>query len=427
MFVEKNNEVDLLLLNQIQFCSRELVKNPHSLWGCHLRFVYNLLLHTLKGHFKLKRWNRIVFVAPTDNNRKALVPVMKKLPQEDTMLMEKWEENLPFARIYWYSLFYQLQFVHFYWNLPKRDKSLVRMFWCDFMATFGTYKVLEQTLLKNRQIEVLVFANDHIMPIRCLLQLADKYKIKTLYTQHASVNETFPSLSFTYSFLDGMESYMKYKTCGNIRGDVVLSGCPRFDLLCAITKKNSETIGIGLNALDDIKMVEELCHYLSENLRIKIVVRPHPSLEHLIVVWDEFEKEGYDISYPSQEASLEFVSRIKLLIANESGIHLDSVLMKTPSLLYNFSKNQVLDWYSYVKNGLIPYIATKEELLASIKRGVEINTAKTKEYNAALGTPYEGKVSILIADFLKTFCKNEEVYFLQKIFKKNDEGVYEYK
>lgn len=424
---KKKGEVDILALNEIQFCCRVLVKNPHSLWECYLRFFYNLLRYTMKGHFNIKRWNKIVFIAPSDNNRKSLVPVMKNLPAEDTTLMEKWEEHLSFARIYWYSLFYQLQFIQTYWNLPKRDKPLVRMFWYDFMTAYGTYKVLEQTLLKNKHIEVLVFANDHIMPIRCLLQLADKYQIKTLYTQHASVTEEFPSLSFTYSFLDGIESYTKYRIRGNIKGDVILSGCPRFDLLCTVVKKETEMVGIALNELDDIEMVRELCHFLSENLQIKIAVRPHPALERLTIVWEEFEKEGYGISYPSKETSFEFVSRIKLLIANESGIHLDSVLMKTPSLLYNFSKNQVLDWYSYVKNGLIPYVATKEELLAFIKWGVEVNTTKAKEYNAAFSTPYEGKVSILIADFLKAFCKNEEVYFLQNIFKMNDEGVYEYK
>lgn len=60
------------MLNEIQFCCRELVKNPRSLWI--FVFFYNLFPYTIKGYFNIKRRDKILLITLSDNNRKLLVP-----------------------------------------------------------------------------------------------------------------------------------------------------------------------------------------------------------------------------------------------------------------------------------------------------------------------------------------------------------------
>lgn len=419
--------VDILKLNAIKFSSGCMrVDSPHSLFRCYLSFFYHLLLQIIHWRsWKLPDLKELVFVAPTLNNKKALNPICDNFSEDGYTMLDEYGKQFPYARIYIFSLLHLIGFHKVYRKLSKQDKAVVRFAWGDFILAYGTYKVINQ-LLRKRQIKVMVFANDHIMVNRCLIELAAEYGIKTLYTQHASVAESFPSLSFSYSFLDGLDSYIKYKACGPITGQVFLSGSPRFDFITKLKgQTNKSAVGIAVNELDSIELLQDLCKYLTCNLNEQIIVRPHPAMEKMSI-WSELEKEGYEISYPTKENSFEFANRVRLLIANESGIHLDANLMRTPSVLYNLSTNPVIDVYSYVKNGLMPICSTKEDLLKCIQCGGKIDIEKISYYNAAFGTTYEGNVNVVIAGFIKCMLQDTEMNSIKGIFSLHKKGYYCY-
>lgn len=421
----KYTHVDIMKLNAVKFSScRDLVHSPHVLAHCYCSFLFHFLYRMVRFKWKLPDYKELLFVAPSLNNKKSLEPICINFPKDSYTMLDDFGKQLPFSKIYFFSMFHLIDFHRMYRSLSQQDKLLVRYFFYDFVLAYGTYVVINQ-LLRKKRVKVIVFANDHIMVNRCFIELAALYKIKTLYTQHASVTESFPSLLFSYSFLDGLDSYNKYKLCGNIAGKVLLSGSPRFDIISKLRKDSGEAIGIAVNELDSIDILKELCAYLSDNLNEKIIIRLHPSMERMSV-WNDFTQAGYGISYPTKENSFEFVAKIRLLVANESGIHLDSNLMKTPSVLYNFSTNPVMDWYSYVKNGLMPICFTKEDLLKYIQNGGKINAEKIRYYNAAFATPYEGKVGTVISGFIKCMLRDTEMSSINGIFGFHENGYYCY-
>ena len=110
--------------------------------------------------------------------------------------------DLPYARCYLTSLRGLHLFQKLYSKSTKDDKLLMRQFFEDFMNTYGLYYTIDKILRENPQLKLIVLANDHITSCRCLIELAEKYGIKTLYVQHASITERFPPLHFSYSFLD---------------------------------------------------------------------------------------------------------------------------------------------------------------------------------------------------------------------------------
>lgn len=422
---------EILRLNEIKFklylSSNRLFGTPRNLVVCYIHYFYTLVKATVFCKWKTMNCKELLFIAPTLNNQRTLLPIIEGLlPQHEVTLITKFRKSLPYSRIYWHSLCHIIKFQKVYNQLSDSEKIVVRSVFTDFIAAHAFYVAIDRFVRKNKQLKFIVFANDHILVNRCFIESAIKYHIKTIYTQHASVSKAFPSLSFNYSFLDGKESYEKYQQIGNIHGKVFISGSPRFDALKDIHPSSVKCIGIAVNALDNLAQVKRLCEDLTSLLHEHLIVRPHPSMEKLSI-WQELKDKGYEISYPTQENSFKFASRIKFLIANESSIHLDCNLMKTPSILYNLSDHPVLDYYSYVKNGLITYCDSEENLLKLINSGLSIDVLKVKYYNAALGTQHECKVGKLIAEIIDSVLNGKEEVFIKRYFIKESEEIYCYK
>jgi hypothetical protein len=268
----------------------------------------------------------------------------------------------------------------------------------------------------------MVFANDHSMPNRCLITLATKYNIETIYTQHASVTERFPALDFTYSFLDGEESYLKYKNIGNIRGKIFLAGSPRFDKYAqyASNNKDDKKIGVALSDNDSVEKAIELCHFILSLGGYKIIIRPHPAMTvDLKPLVDSMH--GMEVSYPRNETSYEFISKVSLLIANESSIHLDACLLNVPSALFNFSEYSTNDWYSYIKNGLITVCNTYNDVEMAINQHRPVVDAHiVRYYNAAYQTAHFDNVGGLIATFIQCLLAGNEDKYISKYFTKKE-------
>ena len=390
-------------LNYIKYSScRQKVKNPHSLAVCYLLFFGRLIFSIFNSGYRISPiCKKILFLAPSINNKKSIQSIYEVLSDDQYELWGRLNKNLPMLRIYFKSLFYLPLFQKVYNTSSKEDKALIRHFYADFMSTRAFFDVIDDIMGKSNALQLIVMSNDHCLESRCIIETAARYNKKTLYVQHASISDKFPPLHFTYSFLDGLDSYQKYKKIGDIEGNVFLSGSPRFDEIATIAKNNDlYDVGIALNALDNLNKVKELCLYISIHFSKKIIVRPHPS------IWKSFDsyffkEEGIAISNSTNESSFAFLSKIKVMIANESSIHLDAALMGIPSILFNFNSSVIIDWYSFIKNGLITVANSNEEIVEKLSIGIQLPENIIRLYNAAFHTPYEGKVGKLIAQFIK--------------------------
>lgn len=419
---------DIKRINHIYYTSfRSFVKNPPSLVMCYFLFFLKTIRSVLSFQFRYKEISELLVVVPTLTNKKAVKTIIENIQNDCFSVWGNFRKDLPFALFYLRSIKGLSLFQKLYNSSSQEDKLLMRRYYYNFMLTYGVCKTFDIMLRDNSQLKIIVFANDHITPCRCLIEAAEKQGIKTLYVQHASVTERFPPLHFTYSFLDGQDSFEKYKTIGDMRGEIFLSGSPRFDDIAKIEKREKVyDVGIALNLMDNKERVLELCRYIAAHYSRNIVVRPHPRMK-----WDlaEFVKDGYAISDSKTESSISFLSRVRVMIANESGIHLDAALMEVPSALYNFRDSEILDWYSYIKNGLIKVLRTKEEAVETLRDGISMSEGNVRLYNAAFHTSCEGKVGKMIGQFISDIINKSEEKAYQKVslFMQKNEDYFEYK
>ena len=389
-------------------------RNPtpfwHSVWRRVRRaWKMNVLLYRFK-QYRHPFYNQcgalksVVFVPLTDNNRRALEPIWNNLTDGTyTIIPPSQREYIPIQMVYYYSLVYIWPLLRCYLKANKQERLIIRSNFDEFFETIGYVRVIEK-LLKNSNVKLIAVANDHCSMPRAFVKVAKEYGIKSLYVQHCSVTETFPALPFNYSFLDGEESYLKYISAGTPRGTIYLAGNPRFDVCVKFRKRNNfktERIGIALNKMDKESKIKELCEQLLALGYNEITIRPHPG-ESFNPQW--YLKRDIEYSDSNVENPFAFVSRTNLVIAGECGIHLDAAMLDVKSICYNMldESYKIVDWYSYVKNGLTPYAANLEELvtlLSDIKEGKQQN--KARWYNAAYGTQHEGHIGEMLADFIR--------------------------
>ena len=156
--------------------------------------------------------------------------------------------------------------------------------------------------------------------------------------------------------------------------------------------------------LDDFQKVKNLCVNLL-NQGFKLILRPHPRYGTLDTAW--LTEKGIAFSDPKLENSFDFINKIDLMISNESAIHLDSALMRCPSIVYNFSNNPILDYYSYIKSELVKVAKDELQLLEMIAAPKALlPTEKTLQfYNASCGTASEGTLGKSIATFIQDLSK----------------------
>lgn len=412
---------DIKRINYIYYTSyRQFVKRPHNLLVCYLLYFLHLIKEVLCLNFKYTKIGKVLFFIPSVNNKKSVKTILNNLKIDDISKWESSKNDLPHALFYIKSLSGLKVFQELYTKSSNDEKRLIRQFYKIFMTTYGVYKTIDCIFRNNPQLKLVVLSNDHILISRCLIELAGEKNIKTLYVQHASITERFPPLHFTYSFLDGMESYEKYKAIGDIRGRVFLSGSPRFDEMYQYKSAEKKyDVGIALNMRDSCDKVLELCNYIQDNYSTRIIVRPHPRMGKLFNAY-LFSKNGIDISDSTTESSFSFLSKLKFLVANESSIHLDSALIGVPSLLYNFSEENVLDWYSYIKKGMIKVCDKLNDVLLVIKDQQGLPADIIQYYNASFGTQIEGNVGAFIASFITTLLSSSEQEAINEICLKMD-------
>ena len=405
----KYSQLDIVDINRIIFISNE--KQP-SLVKQLCIFFAQLFYYTFVIHFKYKalpsNYKGIVFFGVSINNQRSLDPIVEHLGEGEYLYLKNHKTDVNKRRAYWLSLPYLPALLKTYRKADAATKPLIKKYFTRLWSTYGFYQIAKE-YLEQYQVKVLVVSSDQGEFHRCLLLRAKELGIKSIYVQHASVAKGFPKLIASYSFLDGQESLEKYLFAGQPEGEVVLSGGVRFDPIFQKYKPKAiekvSTIGIAINMLDDFEKVKSLCVNLLEH-GFKLVLRPHPRYGALDTAW--LAEKGISFSNPKTENSFDFISKIDLMVSNESAIHLDSALMRCPSVVYNFSNNPILDYYSYIKSGLVKVANDEHQLLAmTADPAALLPTDKTLQfYNASCGTANEGKLGKVISVFINDLSKD---------------------
>ena len=407
-------------------------KELPNLFGCLIRTIFLTLKRLILVHdFKYPTAEGTVFMMLSSNNRRALEPIIKQLPENEIYsIIEPQRNFFPLTKMFLYSLFYLPSLLKHYYKAEPNKRLLFRLKYKETFTAYGWYKIIERFYRRNPKITTIVLANDHTLPANSIKELAKTNGIKIIYTQHASVTSEFPPLDFDYCFLDGLESFDKYKAAGKVNSIVFISGSPRFDEIRVFKNKRAEMangesryVGVAMNALDIPEKIFDLCCYLKKFY--SVIIRPHPASK--LELFNTIKEAGFEVSDSKKESPFAFLSKINCLVANESGIHLDAALMEVPSFLYNFSNNKILDWYSFIKSGLIKEASTKEELVDFIRQQIKPSVKSIKYYNAAYDTPFEGAVGGLIANFIISLNKGYADDFIKKTFSEIEPNTFEYK
>lgn len=345
------------------------------------------------------------FITVSYNNDRALSPLLKGMKPDTYSIIDIREQDkyVPKPLVLFYSLLYIWPFVKAYIHADKFKKSLIAEKFDEYFETLGFIVVINK-LLRHSHVKLLVMANDHTAFNRAFIRVANELGIKTMYIQHCSVSTDFPALEFTYSFLDGEESLIKYMARRNPMGAVYLSGNSRFDIIKRYRTplSNRHKIGIASNALDNEDNVKALCTQLLELGYRDIAIRPHPGIP-FDPSW--YLDHGIEYSDSNVENPFAFLSRMRFVIAGECGIHLDAALMEVCAIHYNMTTGVVQDVYEFIKNGITTRVDSIEELDSILKQDVESHIAKVSQkmswYNAAYGKRHEGHIGEMIADFIR--------------------------
>jgi len=423
--MKKRYEIDIREINYIDFKigSTHLkytgglnwIENwlPNNFIFGSILFLVKLIFHFLKDRFKLKnvvpeRLDKIVFIGTTKNNRITLTPLLRLFKKDEFFFLDP-RLNFPRWKAFWYSLPYFFDLKRQIKQFDEKDQYVAKRLFSTMWLIYGYY-ILADKIISENKIKLIIFANDHSIMQRCFIANATKYKTKTLYVQHASVTENFPPLKFSYSFLDGMDAYEKYKKIGQMEGNIFLTGAIRFDNIAnrkGLIKSINNVIGIATNQFDEESMIKSICLKLKEEGH-DVIFRPHPAEDGKLERW--CYNNGVFYSHASKENSFQFLNLINLLIANESSIHLDAIECRIPTILFNMSSNEVLDWYGYIKKGLIKNPKDELSLLHLVKKpellipGIE----DVRYFNASYLTKYEGLVSVLVKNLIVDIILDEK-------------------
>lgn len=413
-----------ILYIQYSLLGKERFK-AHNLFVCCVRFAIRMIGYLIRSPFSYKSVNEVLVVIPSSNNKRSTQPILDAMHHKSYTCVERFYDFLPMGGIYLKSIIKSQDFWKLYFSASKEEREMMRSVFDKFASARELYDAVGKFYDANPQIRLLIVSNDHFPIIRTFIKQAQNHGVKTIYSQHASVSEFFPPLTFDFSFLDGKESFMKYKSISNICGDVFLIGSPRFDIITQMKRQESNVIGIAFNEMDDNNKIISLINILEDNGFKHIVVRPHPRQDKNNPDWSIFTTLGCEISHPLQENPFKFISRLSFLIAGASSIHLDAALLRTPSAIFNLQLyDGDLDYYGYARTGLTPIVKTAYDLVQLIKAPYLPKTEIIRYYDAAYGTEYDGKSASLAARFIDAYLDGNEQVVLNALFEKKKEGYY---
>jgi hypothetical protein len=333
-------------------------------------------------------------------------------------------------------------FLFFFRALPlflklKREGKKIEISWY-FHKFCESYIYIPFFLDELQKIKpkIVVILNDHTVQTRSLRLSAEILGIKTIYIQHASVSETFPPLEFDYALLDGDAAYQIYKNCYQVNNnnknvEKNIANCRIFftGQKKSVFRKNSKKnfnglqVGVATTKQDDFIFVKTILDRLL-NMKLKCIVRTHPS-QSLVFIKQlkEYMKVNDMLSWSNSQDQpiIEYFVNINLLIASNSGIHLEAALAGLPTFYHEMSEQVYKsDYYGFVKNNISEKLENNfslDILESSIKKILVSKNRQLaiKNYSETFGSLWqnrEGELTTLIINYI---LKNKSLTDLFKI------------
>ncbi|RDC62009.1 hypothetical protein [Adhaeribacter pallidiroseus] len=346
------------------------------------------------------------------NNYESLQFVQSYLPEAVFVAGQNKEIGMYNTQVNRLSTRRKILYYFKFWPLLRglyqlKGKRALRFFDLIFVAT-GYYELSVRYLKKYRP-QAIIFANDHNTDARALLLAAKVAGIPTIYIQHASVSTSFPPLTFDLSLLEGQDSLDKYRACGPITGEVQLIGMPKADLF--LKKKNQQTvinnIGVCANIIDELDAIAQLLTCLTQEFPGKVIsFRPHPGdtrdFKFIFKI-----NAAIIFSDARREPAFAFLIKQDALIAADSSIHLEAVMLNVFSIYFRLEKSHFIsDYYGYVQHGLVEKAADLDQLISILKKHEQQKpnvSERARYYNAVMGTEYEGRSHELALRSIRSF------------------------
>ncbi|MGE0566982.1 MAG: hypothetical protein AB7O73_03455 [Bacteroidia bacterium] len=385
-------------------------------------FLYLSIIASIKERKPFTCKNKIVFYSVSQNNHLSVLPVFQKLDSSSTNIFGDRHFNsrinifLPITISAFLAAFFYPKVLVNYLLLDKTLRLNYRRGINDIVLTYPFYYV-SKLWMKTVKPKAVVISNDHVYSTRILVHWANQLNIPTFYIQHAAVTKDFPKLEMKFAFLEGEDSKEKYLEAGSDSSKIELIGIPKMDYLYnKINKnKNVNVVGVAGNGLESKGDVIDVLNKLSASYPdLKITYRPHRMQFHekqYKSILDEILTQipkSIVISNPFKESATDYLTKIDLLVAGDSSIHLEATLLNVTSVYY-FKTNDYYDYYSFLKNEMIELANNFTELSHIINREKGNRSyvrKKAKKYCSTLDTEFDGKSADLAANLLLKKLKN---------------------
>lgn len=374
-----------------------------------LKIFRFIIVETIKDALlfctSIRLYKRVIFYVGSSNQYEAVKDIKNKINDSAYITKSFSTKNriLMFPGILLSPLFI-VDFLFLYKKSIDSTRKILLYNADQYIFLQGMYIwwVIYIKIIKPQKV---IFSNDHKNWCRLLNKVCRDNNIPTFYIQHASVTNNFPKLEFDVAILEGQDSFSKYgvKESSSI---MILAGMAKYDKYINEYKKSNyvKNIGICLNLLDDIKLVDKLIEIINIE-KYNLIIRPHPRDNRSYI---KYLNKGISISDSKQKNSFEFLKNIDLVIAGETSIHLESVLMNVYPVYFNFNEiNDRYDVYGYIDNGLVKDICENGyQVLRLIKKidSKNLNIRnRAKKYNASIGTAYEGRTTDLVLRIINSY------------------------
>ncbi len=321
--------------------------------------------------------------------------------------------HLPAGRINWYRLpkvFYFFHYLGFLLRVARKDWRHFSRIFQELIHGVGVYEN-QLLVLRQYQPEVIVISND-IMPwFRSLTLAARQLNIPTVYLQHATVGKDFSPLIVDLALLEGQDTLDKY-TVGKRapEGAVEIVGMARFEPYAERinTSTRVERVGVAVSLADEPAAVVSVVERLLTLPGLQVTVRQHPR-DTRSLDWQDAANLHH--SDARKTPALSFLAEQDLIIAGETGIHLEAALLNVSSVYFQFSTaaQPPVDSYGFLAQGLMPAVPSAEALLELVQEwqnGRPPVKGKAAYYVANADPQFTGssqqRVLAAIAKLLKT-------------------------
>jgi len=247
-------------------------------------------------------------------------------------------------------------------KLNNIDNRLYKNQLSDFLSAYAWTSYFLRILVVSRPSCVII-ANDHNPSNRSLIAVCNILNIKTIYIQHASITRFMPPICCDLNFVYGSATKDLYGEIRKIESnpsyfikdhhEIILSGVQKnLYNTFSIVNNTKTAIGIAINHDDPIQSVKNLIDKLSIKTKSNIILRFHPSQEKesIKVLYNTFRNyNNVLVSNPLEMNLGEFFSKVKLVIAGNSGILLDAIINNLPTFYFKFDTDSFDDFYYFVK------------------------------------------------------------------------------